>query len=45
MPNFEDIKKYYEKKIWNKTMVRMAVKQKVITPAEYEEIVGESYPG
>ena len=45
MPNFETIKKYYEKGLWNKTMVKMAVKQKVITSAEYEEIVGEAYPG
>lgn len=45
MPTYEDIKKYYEKGLWNKTMVKMAVKQRVITPEQYEEIVEESYPG
>ena len=40
---FEIIKKNYDKKLWNKTMVKMAVKKGVITKAQYLEITGEEY--
>lgn len=38
----EKIKKWYPK-LWNKEMVKNAVKKGVITPAEYKEITGEEY--
>ena len=40
---YEQIKKNYEKKLWNKQMVKMAVKKGVITSEQYEEITGEVY--
>ena len=40
---FETIKKNYDKKLWNKNMVKMAVKKGVITKAQYLEITGEEY--
>ena len=39
---FEKIKRWYPK-LWNKTMVKNAVKKSVITPEQYKEIVGEEY--
>lgn len=39
---FEKIKRWYPK-LWNKTMVRNAVKKGVITAEQYKEIVGEEY--
>jgi hypothetical protein len=41
--SFETIKRNYEKKLWNKQMVKLAVKKGVITKEEYKKIVGESY--
>ena len=41
--NYETIKKNYEKGLWNKTLVRMAVRKGLITKAQYKEIVGEDY--
>ena len=41
--NFETIKRNYEKRLWNKKMVKMAVRKGVITKAQYEEITGELY--
>ena len=41
--SYEIIKKNYEKPLWNKAMVRLAVKKGVITAEQYEEIVGEPY--
>ena len=41
--NFQTIKKNYEKGLWNKAMVKMAVKKGVITKDQYAEIVGEAY--
>ena len=38
----EKIEKWYPK-LWNKGMVKNAVKKGVITPAEYKEITGEEY--
>jgi uncharacterized XkdX family phage protein len=40
---FEIIKSNYEKGLWTKQMVKIAVKKGVITREQYEEIVGESY--
>lgn len=41
--NFETIKKNYDHKLWSKAQVRVAVRKGIITTAEYEEIVGETY--
>lgn len=41
---FDMIKKNYDRKLWSKQMVAMAVIKGVITPKEYEIIVGEVYP-
>lgn len=39
--NFETIKRNYDRKLWTKAMVAMAVKKGVITAEEYKEITGE----
>ena len=39
---FEKIKRWYPK-LWNKAMVKNAVKKGVITSEQYEEITGEKY--
>ena len=41
--NYEIVKKNYEKGLWTKQLVRMAVKKGVITQKQYKEIVGEDY--
>ena len=41
--SYEIIKKSYREHLWNKAMVRLAVKKGVITAEQYEEIVGEPY--
>lgn len=41
--NFAAVKKNYEKGLWNKSMVKMAVRKGVITKAQYKEITGEDY--
>ena len=41
--NFEQIKRNYDRGLWNKTLVRMAVRKGIITAEEYAEIVGEDY--
>ena len=41
--NFNQIKKNYERGLWSKAMVKMAVKKGVITRDQYEEITGEVY--
>lgn len=40
---YEQIKRNYERKLWNKQMVKTAVKKGVITPEQYAEITGEDY--
>ena len=40
---FEIIKRNYEKGLWTKQMVKIAVKKGVITSEQYEEIIGEPY--
>ena len=37
------IKKNYEKGLWSKQMVKVAVKKGVITKEQYKEITGEIY--
>lgn len=41
--SFETIKRNYDRKLWNKVMVKMAVKKGVITKEQYLEITGEEY--
>ena len=41
--NFKMIKKNYEKGLWSKQMVKVAVKKGVITREEYKEITSEEY--
>lgn len=41
--NFEMIKRNYDRGLWNKLMVKTAVKKGVITAEQYEEITGEAY--
>lgn len=42
---YEAIKRNYDHKLWNKTMVAVAVKKGVITAEQYREITGEAYAG
>ncbi len=39
--NFETIRKNYQRGLWSKAMVKVAVKKGAITEAQYQEIVGE----
>lgn len=41
--NYETIKRNYDRKLWSKPQVRMAVKKGVLTADEYREITGEEY--
>lgn len=41
--NFETIKNNYDKGLWTKALVKMAVKKGVITKEQYTEITGENY--
>lgn len=38
---YEQIKKNFERKLWNKQMVAKAVEKGVITAEQYKEITGE----
>ena len=40
---YEMVKLNYDKKLWNKKMVAIAVVKGVITDAQYKEITGEEY--
>lgn len=40
---FEIIKRNYDRGLWNKQMVKVAVEKGVITPEQYKEITGEDY--
>lgn len=42
--NFETVKRNYVRKLWSKSMVKMAVKKGIITAEQYAEITGEPYP-
>lgn len=41
--NYETIKKNYDKGLWSKSMVRVAVRKGIITKEQYFEITGEEY--
>lgn len=41
--NFDTIKKNYDRGLWSKAMVKIAVRKGVISAAEYETITGEAY--
>ena len=41
--NFEIVKKNYDKGLWTKQLVRMAVRKGVITKEQYTEITGKEY--
>lgn len=41
--NYDVIKKNYDKGLWSKQMVKVAVKKGIITAEQYEEITGEAY--
>ena len=41
--NFEAVKRNYDRKLWNKTMVKMAVSKGIITKEQYQQIRGEVY--
>jgi uncharacterized XkdX family phage protein len=39
--NYELIKRNYERGLWSKAMVKVAVRKGIITEKQYKEIVGE----
>lgn len=41
--SYERVKYYFEAGLWNKAMVKNAVRKGVITKAQYEEITGEKF--
>ena len=41
--DYKIIKKNYDKGLWSKPMVKMAVKKGVITKDQYKTITGEDY--
>ena len=41
--HFDTIKRNFDHGLWNKQMVKMAVRKGVITKEQYEEITGEAY--
>ena len=41
--NFEIVKKNYDKGLWTKQLVKMAVRKGVITKEQYTEITGKEY--
>ena len=40
---YEMVKRNFDRKLWNATMVRKAVEKGVITPEQFSEITGEAY--
>ena len=40
---YEMVKKNYDKKLWNKQMVAIAVVKNIITEEQYKGITGEDY--
>jgi len=40
---YEMIKKNYDRGLWSKQMVAVAVKKGIITPEQYKEITGDDY--
>ena len=43
--NFEIIKSNFDKGLWSKPMVKVAVSKGVITSDQYGEITGDTYSG
>lgn len=43
--NYEAIKKNYDRGLWSKSMVKVAVKKGIITAGQYREVTGEEYAG
>ena len=41
--NFKMIKRNFEKGLWTKSMVKLAVRKGVITKVEYKEITNDEY--
>lgn len=41
--NFATIKKNYDRGLWNKQMVKIAVRKGLITKEQYYEITGDPY--
>lgn len=41
--NYKTIKSNYEKGLWTKTMVKIAVKKGIITKEQYKEITNDEY--
>ncbi|MEA4920805.1 MAG: XkdX family protein [Clostridiaceae bacterium] len=41
--NYEMIKRNYDRGLWTKAMVRMAVRKGLLTAAQFTEITGEAY--
>ena len=41
--SYEIIKRNYERGLWSKAMVKVAVQKGVITAEQYEAITGEEY--
>lgn len=41
--NFATIKRNYDKGLWSKAMVKMAVRKGIITKEQFKEITGEDY--
>ena len=41
--NYETIKRNYERKLWSKAIVKVAVRKGIITKEEYKEITKEDY--
>ena len=39
--SFETVKRNYDRGLWNKAMVKMAVRKGVITREQYKEITGK----
>lgn len=41
--NFKTIKHNYDRGLWSKAMVKMAVRKGVITKEQFKEITGQEY--
>ena len=41
--NYEEIKSNYDRGLWSKALVKLAVKKGIITKEQYKEITEEEY--
>lgn len=41
--NFATIKRNYDRGLWSKAMVKMAVRKGIITKEQFKEITGDDY--